>query len=314
MVRRRTPWAISSSGQRISPIASSRAGRGEVEPRSCRPAAPSVAGQIVERELGAGHDELPRGRSWQSGTRVVGAGEQATVLDQVQAIERREATAVQFPSKRRRRAPEDRQPLVEHRALALLRVRDQLDRGIVRRWRWVAEDQAEVDVADELAETAVCEAPQRVGGEQPVAERDPIGLHRLGQDPLAVAPTPHLAHSHARGQSASGPARTLDRGSVLDDPDRPHGRSGGRHEAERERVEVEPPVDHVLEVVEVLVVRDPRLRAGAVRRVLVGQVDEVGEIVSTPKILTPFSFIQCTHSASTPEKPSRKAGVPAVRL
>ena len=41
-------------------------------------------------------------------------------------------------------------------------------------------------------------------------------------------------------------------------------------------LESEAPVDDLAEVVEVLVVRQPPLRAGPVGRVLVGQVDEIG--------------------------------------
>lgn len=65
-------------------------------------------GQIIERELGSGDQELAAAGTWQTLPCVVAACEQPSVFDQLESIERREATALPFPSKRRRRTPEHR--------------------------------------------------------------------------------------------------------------------------------------------------------------------------------------------------------------
>src|SRR5581483_8489389 len=64
--------------------------------------------------------------------------------------------------------------------------------------------------------------------------------------------------------------------SEVEDRSRPYRRAVCRHQPQRQADEEEPLPDDVLEVVQVLVVREPALGARAVRRVLVRQIDEVG--------------------------------------
>ena len=64
--------------------------------------------------------------------------------------------------------------------------------------------------------------------------------------------------------------------SVVDDRRGAYGGAVGGLEAQRQADEEEALVDDVLEVVEVLVVREAALAAGPVRRILVGEVDEIG--------------------------------------
>jgi hypothetical protein len=91
-----------------------------------------VLPEVAQGEFGAGANQLGHARARQTGACIGGAGEQAAVLDEVQAVERGEATAP-LSSKRCRCAPEDGQPLVERAALALLGVGDHLDhRTVVR--------------------------------------------------------------------------------------------------------------------------------------------------------------------------------------
>ena len=89
----------------------------------------------------------------------------------------------------------------------------------------------------------------------------------------------------------------------------------GRLEAQRQAEEEEALVDDVLEVVEVLVVRQPALAAGPVRRVA-RRSGRRGRARSSRRRRSsrrgrPSS---ARHSAEMPQKPSRNAGVPAVRL
>ncbi len=125
-------------------------------------------------------------RALHAGACLVAAGQQAAALEQVQPVQRRKAAALVLARQRRGGAPEHRQPFVERRSLAPLGLGDSLDRVGISGLEWIGEDQAEVDVADQLAEAAVGEAAQRVCGKQPVAKLRPVGVDRLQQDRFAV--------------------------------------------------------------------------------------------------------------------------------
>ena len=171
---------------RRTPRLSSRSRREDllrcVAPRVVR-VEPGEGGQ---GELRAGDEQVSCAGRGQASAGIVVADEQAAVLEQVQPIERGKAAALLVPAERGRRPPEHRQPLVQDRPLAPLHLRDRPDRVAVAGLQRIAEDQAEVDVADQRAETAVRKAAQRIAGQQPVTQRDSVGVRGFGQHPLAV--------------------------------------------------------------------------------------------------------------------------------
>jgi hypothetical protein len=140
--------------------------------------------QEVDRERRSGNQQLAGARACEVIARGVRPGQQATVLDQVQAIERGKAPAGALAAQDGRRSPEHRQPRVERGALGLLPVRNRLNGLGVAGMDRIAHDQADVDIAHELAEAAVGQAAERVDRDEPVAERHPTGGSDLSEDDL----------------------------------------------------------------------------------------------------------------------------------
>ena len=119
----------------------------------------SDAGQMLERKLRSGYEQLIGPWTRQAGARLVAAEQRPSALDEVQAIKRRKTAAVALAAKRCRRSPEDRDTRMQRRALGLLAVGDRLNRLGVLETYWVADDKPEIDVAHQRAEPAVREAP-----------------------------------------------------------------------------------------------------------------------------------------------------------